>query len=340
MKDTTAPHLLVVGFGSVGKRHAQNLRDLGCRISCCDPQASRRAEEAGAPEGRYADMEAALAADAFDGVVVCSPTRYHPDQVIRALEAGLPVLLEKPVAVSLAEAERIEAVARAASAPLLLGYTWRWWEPLSRVRTLLAEGGIGALRYVQFFMSAHLADWHPWERYQDWFMSSKAEGGGALLDESHWIDLMHWFFGRPTRLRGTVETISDLEIDADDNVDFLAEYPNRLRVYVHLDLYGRPHERFIRFVGEAGTLYWTSAPNQIRITTGAEFNERIETFDCERNDMFLGVAKEFLEMLRTGRAPRCTLADGLEVMRVIEAVRTSSARGAAVTLDPDAAGPA
>ena len=64
-----------------------------------------------------------------------------------------------------------------------------------------SEGGeeeanaVGGLRHARFVMSAHLADWHPWERYQDFFMASRDQGGGALLDESHFIDLMLWFFG-------------------------------------------------------------------------------------------------------------------------------------------------
>jgi predicted dehydrogenase len=68
-------------------------------------------------------------------------------------------------------------------------------------------------------MAAHLADWHPWERYQDFFMSSKTMGGGAILDESHWLDLMLWFFGTPEKLFAKVDKISDLEIETDDNVD-------------------------------------------------------------------------------------------------------------------------
>ena len=76
-------------------------------------------------------------------------------------------------------------------------------------------------------MSAHLADWHPWEQYQDFFMAKKNLGGGALLDESHWIDLMVWFFGLPQSIIGKVEKISDLDIETDDNVDFLSLYPDR-----------------------------------------------------------------------------------------------------------------
>ena len=200
-------------------------------------------------------------------------------QSIAALEAGLPVLLEKPVAPDLAGARRLAAAVDGASAPLLMGYTWRWWPPLRKVRALLGEGAIGTIRHVQFHMSAHLADWHPWERYQDFFMARREMGGGALLDESHWIDLMLWLFGMPASVSGRIEKISDLEIDSDDNVDLLFAYDGGPRVSMHLDLYGRPHEKFIRFVGSEGTLFWSADPNQIRIGRGWQQDWETETFD-------------------------------------------------------------
>ncbi|MCC7546824.1 MAG: Gfo/Idh/MocA family oxidoreductase [Burkholderiales bacterium] len=332
-----APHILIVGSGSVGRRHARNFSALGCSVSCVDPRAERRQElarEAKAHAG-YPEIGAALGADRFDGVVICSPPHVHVDQALAALRAGIPVLLEKPVSPDLGSAARLEAGARAESVPVLLGYTWRWWPPLRRVRELLDACVIGELRHVQFHMSAHLADWHPWERYQDFFMASSTEGGGALLDESHWIDLALWMFGMPEKLSGRIDKLSSLEIETDDNVDVLMAYPGGLRVSLHLDLYGRPHEKFIRFVGEFGSMLWTAAPNQIAIGTKPEGWDRIEAFECERNDMFVDVAREFLALLDgDGAQPTCSLADGLRVLTVIEAIRRSSADGSSVTVSP------
>jgi predicted dehydrogenase len=333
-----APHILIIGAGSVGKRHARNLAVLGCRISCVDPRADRRAELAAETPvvGAHATAEEALQAGELYGVVVASPTGYHPANTIAALEAKLPVLLEKPVAKTAAEAATMLAAQKRSGVPVLLGYTWRWWPPLRRMRALLDEKTIGTLRHVQFHMSAHLADWHPWEPYQEFFMASAAQGGGALLDESHWIDLMVWLLGRPQQLIGRVEKISDLQIDADDNVDVLAMFKDGLRVSLHLDLYGRPHEKFIRFVGEGGTLMWSADPNRIALSSDAAQNWKEQIFANERNDMFVEVAKEFLDVVAGRAEPSCTLAEGVGVMELIEAIRTSSKEGRAVVVTPEA----
>jgi predicted dehydrogenase len=328
-------HMLILGCGSVGKRHARNLAGLGCRISCFDPREDRRTELAAETPvtAACADLKEALSVDGIDGVVAASPTAFHADQTIRALGLGLPVLLEKPPAKTLPDARRMADAMEKTGVPVLLGYTWRWWPPLSRVRELLDSGKIGRIRHVQFHMSAHLADWHPWEPYQDFFMSSLELGGGALLDESHWIDLMLWFFGKPLSLFGQVEKNSDLQIETDDNVDVVVTYPDGLRITLHLDLYGRPHEKFIRFIGEGGTIFWSAEPNQIRIGLKPEQEWAQEDFTCDRNDMFVEVAREFIAVCNGDEVKTCRLTDGLAVMELIEKIRKSHQEQKAVRLD-------
>jgi predicted dehydrogenase len=331
MKKIDAKHILVVGSGSVGKRHARNFSALGCKISCVDPRLDRLDDlrkETLVVEA-YETLELALSSHHhFDGVAICSPPNAHVSQSIAAIAAGIPVLLEKPVSTDIESARRLEVVALESGVPLLLGYTWRWWMPLRRVRELLEKKTLGDLFHVQFHMSAHLADWHPWEPYQNFFMASSALGGGALLDESHWIDLALWLFGMPNNLTGNVDKLSHLEIDSDDNVDVLMAYSNHLRVSLHLDIFGRPHEKFIRFIGEKGSMVWTVEPNQIVVGTQMAGWEQTEKFTCERNDMFNDVAKEFLALLNgDNRELTCTLADGLRVLDIVSAVRESSATG-------------
>ena len=330
----TKPHILIVGAGSVGMRHGRNLSGMGCRLSGMDPRADRRdafAAEFGA--AAYEDLDSALTAGAVDGVAVCSPTRFHVEQCLPALERGLPVLLEKPVAKTLAEAEVLaEAIGRTGT-PLLLGYTWRWWPPLARVRALLSQGAVGTIRHVEFTMSANLEDWHPGEPLAEFFMSSAELGGGALLDESHWVDLMLWFFGMPESLSARVEKISDLDITSDDNVDMMIGFANGLRANLHLDLYGRPHRKSIRFIGEGGTILWSEAPNQIAVCAEAGENWNEERFDCERNDMFVAVAEEYLAVLGGAAVKTCGIEDGLGVMTLLEAARRSQAEGRRIMLD-------
>jgi predicted dehydrogenase len=330
-------HLLVVGAGSVGKRHLKNLAGLGCTLSAVDPRRDRldEANRLTALAGRFTTLEEALQSRrSYAGVVICSPPKFHVDAAIRALVAGLPVFLEKPVSTSAESAAPLVDRARGASSPLLVGYTYRWWPALQELRSRLKRGAIGRPLHVKCVMSAHLSDWHPWERYQDFFMASAELGGGALLDESHFIDLMLWFFGWPSRVFGRVERLSPLEIETDDNVDAILEYVDGPRVYVHLDLYGRPHEKFITITGEEGTLHWSFSPNQIREAHGADQLWVDSTFVGDRNDMFVAAAEEFLRIIEGNAPPSCTIEDGYRVMAVLDAILDSSLSGRVVALQP------
>lgn len=326
-------HILVVGSGSVGKRHMRNLASLGCRISAMDPRQDRLDEAAAETElvSSYTTLDRAMAdVSSFDGVVIGSPPSVHVDQCVALAEKGVPILLEKPVSPDLDGARRLGSALDETGCPLLLGYTYRWWEPLGEFRDAIGDGRIGRPYHARFVMSAHLADWHPWERYQDFFMASKALGGGALLDESHFIDLMLWFFGMPENLFARVEKLSSLEIDTDDNVDVLAFYPDNLRVSIHLDLYGRPHEKYISVTGDDGTIEWSFDPNRIRWSSKAEHVWEEKSYGFERNDMFVNVAREFLDLLDGKRDLTCAIGDGIRALEVIEACRESTETGSIV----------
>lgn len=330
----SAPHILVVGAGSVGRRHAKNFGQLGARVSCFDPREDRRAQvrdEFPALVTAYDRFDTAIAQPhEFDGVVIASPPHVHIEQTLACVQQNLPVLLEKPLAPTLQESTVLESVIQQTQVPVLLGYTYRWWPPLNELRKQLPR--VGQLRHARFVMSAHLADWHPWERYQDFFMASREMGGGALLDESHFIDLMIWLFGIPRAIMGRVEHLSTLEITTDDNVDLLCTYDNNFRVTIHLDLYGRPHEKMITVVGEEGTLHCLFDPNVVRYSK-ASVGEWEETgFNSERNDMFLSEAQAFLNVL-AGETPSCTVADGVRVLQCVEAARRSTVEGRVISID-------
>ena len=124
-------HILIVGTGSAGKRHAQNLHSLGCAVSCIDPR-EERLEEASREnipiKSKFLSLDQALeSGEKFDAVAVTSPPSFHTDQAVAALQKGLPVLLEKPVSPDLESAKKIQQMVHDSGIPLLLGYTWRWW---------------------------------------------------------------------------------------------------------------------------------------------------------------------------------------------------------------------
>jgi predicted dehydrogenase len=327
-------HVLVVGFGSAGRRHAQNLSKRGATISVVDSRSDRLAPPSGLTFGAsFNTIEQALSAGSFDAAVIATPTSFHVEQTEKLLAAGCHILLEKPVSLDSASAEKLRQAEAKYGRPILLGYTWRWWNALQELRKRVRDGAIGRPLRADLIMASHLEDWHPGEPLSEFFMSNAALGGGALLDESHWVDQMLWLFGPPDEIAADVERISGLPIDADDHVELNAFYGHGLRVRIHLDLYTRPTERSIAIFGDRGALRWSFDQNNIEECHGAAAVWDVTKFGGERNDMFDAVAAEFCEVCAGRAVPSCSLADGLVVMRIIDAARESHMqKGAKVRL--------
>lgn len=322
-----APHILVVGFGSAGRRHGQNLARRGARISVVDSRSDKLRVDGMQLEGAYSDINSALSNARFHGAVVATPTAFHVEQTEQLLTAGCRVLLEKPVALDSRSSLRLVAAEAKAGLPILLGYTWRWWSALKEMRTRLQNDAIGRPLRGDFVMASHLEDWHPGEPLDEFFMSRAELGGGALLDESHWIDQMVWMFGMPAQIAANIEHISSLPITSDDHVDIYAIFEDRLRVRVHLDLYTRPTERSISIYGDRGALKWSFDTNTIDEYDLTQVRWQETAFKGERNDMFDALAAEFLQVIKGSAQPSCTLADGCVVMQIIEAARESQQDG-------------
>lgn len=328
-------HLFILGAGSIGKRHAKNFSELDSLVTLYDPRADRIDEAKRELDviDVFQDINEALDKNNYDGAVVCSPTKFHVDQAIQLLNYNLPILMEKPLGIDLESVQKLDSYLNNDNrSKILLGYTWRWWNALIKMRELIINNEIGAAYHAQYFMSAHLADWHPWEPYQEFFMSSKELGGGALLDESHWIDNMIWFFGMPEKITATIDKVSGLDITSDDSVELLACYKEGLKAFIHLDIYGRPHEKSIKIIGDKGKIEWNDSTNTVNLYRGSE-NHKIFEFHNDRNDMFISVAKEFIEMIDGKKDLTCNLKSGLEVIRIIEASRLSNKEGRFVKID-------
>lgn len=143
-----------------------------------------------------------------------------------------------------------------------------------------------------------------------------------------WVSFLFLFYLQGVRtglqLLGWVERLSALEIATDDNVDLMAIYPDGLRVSIHLDLYGRPHEKLVTVVGESGTLQCLFDPNCVRFSSDMAGEWQVADYACERNDMFLEEARDFLKVAAGRATPSCGISDGVRVLRCVEAVRLST----------------
>ena len=262
--------ILVVGAGSIGKRHLANLAELGVRqIAVADPREDRLKEAmARAPQVELIPLRSGQ--EAYDrrlpiqATVIATPPRYHPEAIRNAIAAGSAIFCEKPLACDDEEWKSLtELVEQTEKKGLftLVAYNYRFNAHLRQVRQMLKQNAVGKILSVRGTFSENLREWHPWEGL-NFYMSSRRQGGGALLDESHLIDLCRWLFGEIAEVTGYNGTVSTLGEEPGFDVDDLAEIGVRFESgtigSLHMDLFGKYHQKRLEVIGQEGTLFWLS----------------------------------------------------------------------------------
>jgi predicted dehydrogenase len=185
----------LIGCGRVAPRHVQSLLQLHETrlVAVADIKESRAvrfaAESGAAP---HADYRSLLDRDDIDAVSICVPSGLHAQVALDALDAGKHVLVEKPIALSLEDADRMIARARATGRTLAVVLQNRYNHPMRRLRQALDAGMLGRLH-----LGAATVRWYrPQSYYEDGWHGTWAMDGGALMNQSiHHIDALQWFMG-------------------------------------------------------------------------------------------------------------------------------------------------
>lgn len=195
----------IIGCGKIAATHALALSTLveAEFVACCDTDLGRArllAAQYGVP-GVYDEIESMLRESGVEAVLVCTPHPAHEQAVVAAAQAGVHVLCEKPIAVSLAEADRMIAAADAAGVKFGVIFQRRFWPAAHRMRAAIDAGKIGRPTLgecsVRIWRSADYFASDPWRG--KW----ATEGGGVLMNQAvHAIDQFQWFMGPALEVTG------------------------------------------------------------------------------------------------------------------------------------------
>ena len=324
---------LVVGLGSIGRRHARIWARLGLgEVLVCRSTRQPQPEPLGVPASEFESLDDALN-EQPDVVLVTNPTSLHLSTALRALEGGAHVLVEKPISHSLEGVERLRQGERV----IMVGYNLRFHPGPQRLRLLLQQGAIGKPLSIRAEVGEYLPDWHPWEDYRASYSGRSDLGGGPVLTFSHEIDTVYWLLGMPSSVTAVATHASALEIDTEDIAEIVLSYPDSALASIHVDYVRRPTQRHVEVVGDAGTLRWEFEAKRLLRYAPTTREWIVEQGDprFERNDMFTAELCEFVARIR-GEAPDGIGADaqqGIDVLKIALGALRSADEGRRVALD-------
>jgi predicted dehydrogenase len=316
-------NVLILGLGSIGKRHARCFLEAGAdAVSGFDPDPERRAAFAALFGAQvYDDQDEALGA-APDLAVVASPNVFHARQAIAAIRAGNAVLVEKPLAGDLEEAEALARLSREVSAFVHMGSNWKFHPAFTAIKAWLEDGRIGRVTGGQVVAGGWLPDWHPGEDYRRMYAARADLGGGAVLD-THELDMLTWLLGPVATLRGFTARSGALEIETEDVAACALAFESGALVTLLADYIQRIPRRRYLLSGDEGTIEWDLQDGAARLRLPGRPDA--ETVDAGEalNAMYLRQARHVLDALDSGAPPMTGIDQALSVLALQAAWRTS-----------------
>ncbi|SMX44685.1 Gfo/Idh/MocA family protein [Actibacterium lipolyticum] len=344
---TSPIRIAVAGAGLIGKRHIEAIDAVSEATLACivDPSDAGRAVASARGTAWFASLSEMLDAKVADGVVLATPNQVHVDNGLECVAAGIPALVEKPLATDVAQAERLVDAAKAAGVPLLVGHHRRHNPLIQTARAAIDEGKLGTITAV------HGQCWFfkPDDYFNvDW---RRAKGAGPVfLNMIHDLDLLRYLCGEVTSVQA-LESNAIRGNEVEETAAVLLKFANgALGTMTVSDTIVAPwsweltarenpaypaHNESCYMIG--GTRGSISLPNlTIWQNQGSRgWHEPLSAtktpFGFE--DPLIRQIRQFAAVIRGEEEPLVSGEEGLKTLRLIEAVKQSAATEQTVMLD-------
>jgi myo-inositol 2-dehydrogenase/D-chiro-inositol 1-dehydrogenase len=284
----------LAGYGAWGRFHAHAIADApGAALGAIATPSAASAAAAGQdfPQAVvYRDWRALIDDPQLQAIAVATPNHLHAEIAIAALEAGKHVLVEKPMATTLADSDRVVRAALASRAVLSVGLECRLSPQWGRIKSLIEEGAIGRPRHVHVSLFRH-----PYRPGASGWRYDKPRVGSWILEEPvHFFDLVLWYLadaGRPVR----ISAIGAGEPGMEPVLSVMMRFPDGATAAINQILAGFSHIQTVEVVGSSGSIRATWQADTARSTTSAA-DLRVKRGDAQPQDIPIARSGEVFEL--------------------------------------------
>ncbi len=350
----TSPRIrfAVVGAGVIGKVHAKALAELPevaelVAVVDADPLRAKALAD-GYGVAAASDLDAVLRNDDIDAVCICTPSGLHADGAVAALEAGKHVVIEKPLDVSLAAADRVIDAEKRSGKTVAVISQHRFDKSTEKLLRAVADGRLGTITSA---IASH-AWWRGQSYYDsgDWRGTWALDGGGAVMNQTvHTVNLLITAVGTPVEVFAYTACLAHERIEVEDTAVAVVKFASGALGIIHGTTAAYPGlDASLRVLGSKGSavisddelvfMHETAgAAPEIERSEAVGANQVTDDDKIEQADRALGRAHrrqlaDFVEAVTRGRSPRVGTADARTSLAVILAMYESAATGRPVAL--------
>lgn len=317
--------IAVIGLGNIATRHRHNLRLLYPEVKIYAISSSKRmlSELPSDCDGYLDDVSAAIN-EHVDMAVIASPSTYHLEHSRQFIEAGIPLLIEKPVTASFNDAKELIGIASNYTTPLAVGYCLRYLPSAKIVKNLISDNFAGKIYNVNIEIGQYLPDWRPTKSYRESVSANRNLGGGALLELSHELDYAQWIFGELNLISSVIRSSDELEMDVESLADITAINAKSTLVSIHLDFLQKKAWRQCHIIGSKGRIVWDLIGNEVIFYNKKESKIIYSEPGWDQNSMYLDMLNDFIKKI-AGYDNHCaTLKSSAEIIGLIEKIKEKS----------------
>ena len=321
-------NILVLGCGSIGKRHIRNLISMKVGgITVCDPDSGKLdyVKKEFSIEV-FSGIEEALNSKTYDAAFVCTPPATHVANALLLLEKGVNCFIEKPLSHDIGGIDDLIEKASNMRKVVLVGYTLRFSPILIKIKKMLDERAIGNILSLKASVGYYLPYWRPSEDYRKGYGAKKDMGGGIVLDASHEIDYVRHLVGEVEEVFAVCRKLSKLEIDTEDYAEITMRHSNGAYSQIHLDYLQSNYRRSCEIIGDKGMLIWDINERNFRkySLNDKEYHTFYEGLNADVNEMYMQETKHFLQCIAGNEKPIIDLVEGRRIQEIIMKIKESS----------------
>lgn len=245
-------NILIIGFGSVGQRHYNNLLKLGFKnIYVYDIDKTKT--QTLPPRTKVTGLKNLTR---FDVAFICNPNHLHVRAAIKCARAGCHLFIEKPLSHNLKGIKKLEQLCKEKKLVNMVACNLRFHPCLRFVKNYLNKNKLGKIYSISHEYGYFLPYWRPGQDYRKNYAAKKSTGGGIILDDIHEFDLLFWLnnFEKAKEAKFVFDKVSDLKIETEDLCLASFKFTNKVLGFVKCDYLQQRESRNLKIVGEKGNL--------------------------------------------------------------------------------------
>jgi predicted dehydrogenase len=286
--------IAVAGFGSIGKRHAENL----LKLDFTDIVLFRREKKGNSLGLDEITNLQDLMVNKPNAILICTPTSCHFDLIKIANDNKIPILCEKPLVTNLKDLQYVmENVSY--KNYVSVAYNMRYHPCLKFISDFLQKEHLGKPHFARFFVGQYLPDWKKNWNHLESYSAKTSLGGGVLFDLIHEVDMSQFLFGKnKDNLSANFYKLSNITIDSEDIAEITYLSDRNTLVNIHLDYLYRGYKRDLIIGLEKGTIHVNFHNNKITIRDEKQaLIDNVEYAEYERNKMYIDLLKDFINKI-------------------------------------------